>query len=175
MSNKETSIKYIQHDITDPIETQNIILIVHVVNDIGVMGAGVAKALFIKWPNVRKDYLEWYNFKTIEPSSGQTIRPFGIGKCQLVEVAPPNIYVINMVGQNGIRIVGDSIPLNYRELVSCLKEVERLATQMNEHFKRDVEIHMPRIGCGLAGGKWEIVQEIILQTIKHPVTVYDWE
>ena len=175
LETKTEKIKYINRDITNPVKTPNIILIPHVVNDIGVMGAGVARALFMKWPNVRSDYIEWFNFKTKDPIIKKEIEVFTIGKCQLVEVAPPNIYVINMVGQNGIKVVGDIIPLNYKELANCLKEVERLAEDIGWYFKRDVEIHMPRIGCGLAGGKWEKVEQLILKNINHPVTVYDYE
>ena len=37
-------------------------------------------------------------------------------------------------------------------------------------------VHMPRIGCGLAGGKWELIEQIIkeeLITKEIAVTVYD--
>jgi hypothetical protein len=37
---------------------------------------------------------------------------------------------------------------------------------------------MPRIGCGLAGGKWERIESIIVKTLCEadvPVTVYDFE
>jgi hypothetical protein len=32
---------------------------------------------------------------------------------------------------------------------------------------------MPRIGCGLAGGKWETVVKMIRQAVHVDVTVYD--
>jgi hypothetical protein len=35
---------------------------------------------------------------------------------------------------------------------------------------------MPRIGCGLAGGKWEVVGKIVEEELLRsgvPVTVYD--
>jgi hypothetical protein len=37
-------------------------------------------------------------------------------------------------------------------------------------------IHMPRIGSGLAGGSWEVVEEIVEETLCRQglrVTVYD--
>ena len=36
-------------------------------------------------------------------------------------------------------------------------------------------VHMPRIGTGHAGGSWEIIEELVLDTLVHqgvPVTVY---
>ena len=37
-------------------------------------------------------------------------------------------------------------------------------------------VHMPRIGCGLAGGKWERIEPLIERTLLAravPTTVYD--
>lgn len=172
---EKENIKFIDADITKPIATNAITIILHVVNDIGVMGAGVARALFMKWPNVRSDYIEWFNFQTINSLTGKIIRPFGIGKCQLIEANLPDIYVINMVGQNGIRRYSNMTPINYYAVDRCLQEVERLAVEMEKHFERKVEIHMPRIGCGLAGGNWNKIEPLVLKNIKHPVTVYDYE
>lgn len=39
-------------------------------------------------------------------------------------------------------------------------------------------IHMPRIGCGLTGGKWENIEPIILETLSKNninIYVYDFE
>jgi hypothetical protein len=45
-----------------------------------------------------------------------------------------------------------------------------------EAIKQKASVHMPRIGCGEAGGSWWIVSELIEETLlKHgvAVTVYD--
>ena len=34
-------------------------------------------------------------------------------------------------------------------------------------------LHMPRIGCGLAGGEWDAVQAVIEEVVTVDVTVYD--
>jgi hypothetical protein len=37
---------------------------------------------------------------------------------------------------------------------------------------------MPRIGCGLAGGKWELIEPIIIRTLCERsivTTVYDYD
>lgn len=39
-------------------------------------------------------------------------------------------------------------------------------------------VHMPRIGCGLAGGKWSRIEPLIEQRLAGrgiPVTVYDFD
>jgi hypothetical protein len=43
----------------------------------------------------------------------------------------------------------------------------------NDHA---LTLHMPRIGCGQAGGAWPIIEELIRETVVaagHLVTVYD--
>lgn len=40
----------------------------------------------------------------------------------------------------------------------------------------EASVHMPRIGCGLAGGNWSRVEPLIAQRLTGrgiPVTVYD--
>ena len=34
------------------------------------------------------------------------------------------------------------------------------------------EIHIPLIGAGLGGGNWEIIREIIEQTVEFPTTLW---
>ena len=53
---------------------------------------------------------------------------------------------------------------------SCLEKVTEYAKD------KKATVHMPRIGCGLAGGKWEKVEKIIEDTLKGlDVYVYDLE
>lgn len=43
-------------------------------------------------------------------------------------------------------------------------------------MEQKASIHMPRIGCGLAGGKWELIEQIIKEELidkEIAVTVYD--
>jgi len=54
----------------------------------------------------------------------------------------------------------------------CLSKVSAKAVELG------ASVHMPRIGCGLAGGKWERIEPIIVETLCEadvPVTVYDFE
>lgn len=51
--------------------------------------------------------------------------------------------------------------------------LEKLATLAKE---RNASVHMPRIGCGLAGGTWEEIEPIIQRTscaAEIDVFVYD--
>jgi len=60
--------------------------------------------------------------------------------------------------------------IRYNALRLGLQEVARLAKE------NGASVHMPRIGTGLAGGSWEIVEELVWDTLGKAglhVTVYD--
>ena len=46
-----------------------------------------------------------------------------------------------------------------------------------EALRLGASVHMPRIGCGLAGGDWQLVGKMVeeeLVSVDVPVTVYDF-
>ena len=60
--------------------------------------------------------------------------------------------------------------LRYAALESALSSVAQHAKSVG------ASVHLPRIGCGQAGGSWTVVQELIensLVAANSPVTVYD--
>ncbi|MBX7227033.1 MAG: hypothetical protein K1X55_13450, partial [Chitinophagales bacterium] len=62
-------------------------------------------------------------------------------------------------------------PIRYDAILSGLNKVGTFA------IGKKASIHMPRIGCGLAGGKWEHIEPLILKSLidlNIPVTVYDF-
>ena len=169
-------IKYVEGDVTDPIALVSddcilvSTLIMHIVNDQGMMGSGVAKALYKKWPKVRSEYIRWFN----EPNTFDVDTAFRLGKTQFVVVSPPLLYdivVANMVGQH---MVGadehGNPPIRYDALDNCLNLVKNYA----ERF--EFAVHMPyKMGADRARGDWnKIVQmvEDILCKNDIPVVVY---
>lgn len=76
-----------------------------------------------------------------------------------------------MIGQHKTITNSKGIPpIRYDAVEKCL---EKLA---DEALKLKASIHMPRIGCGLAGGKWEEIKPIIERTLlKNNVEVYVYD
>ena len=150
------SINYVKGDATKPITVgQNII--VHICNDIGKWGKGFVMCLSRKWPKVKKEYIEWY--KNSDSNN------FKLGEIQIIKI-DDNTYVCNMICERDIKHINGIPPIRYEALEECL----------NKLCDYNYNVHMPRIGCGLAGGKWEIIEDIINKTlIKNniPVYVYD--
>jgi len=74
--------------------------------------------------------------------------------------------VCNMIAQHGIGTGKRRVDYNALHLCLC---------KLNTCLPPGASVHMPRIGCGLAGGLWSEVEKIIKQTITAPVFVYDWK
>jgi O-acetyl-ADP-ribose deacetylase (regulator of RNase III) len=153
-------IRYVVGDATNPL-ARGPKIIAHICNDIGKWGKGFVMAVSSKWPIVRAEYLRWYKDDSKDECYCR------LGGIQYVDVRP-DICVANMVAQAGIHTGSKGPPIRYDALDLCL---EKLAIGAR---KRGASIHMPRVGCGLAGGTWATVEPIVLLRIGDlDVTVYD--
>ena len=97
----------------------------------------------------------------------KNLRKYKLGNVQFVEIEDSNVVVANMIAQRGI--YGNK-PLREDALKECLVKVAEYA--INNQYS----IHIPRIGCGLAGGKWRNIEPIIKDTLCDKdisVFVYD--
>lgn len=143
------------------------VIIPHCVNDLGVMGSGVARALFVKWPYVRQDYIEW--FKEGKSEYSEVSGPPQLGHIQSVCVqSEPNIFVINMVGQRDVCDFHDLPPVRYQSLKECLW---RLRDWLEEN-KLEATVVAPKFGSDLAGGDWNLIEKIIHEVFGD--SQYDW-
>lgn len=123
-------IIYIKGNAIYPV-TQGNKIIAHICNDIGAWGAGFVMAISNRWLEPEKNYRRWHELK--------------LGKIQVVNVEK-DIWVANMIAQHNIRTIKDTPPIRYDALEICLYELAIKAKEL------DASVHMPRIGCGLAGG-----------------------
>lgn len=169
-----SEIHYVTGDATDPISpgTGNPVIIAHVCNDVGGWGAGFVMALSAKDRRPEWAYRGMFKGDGSDPK---------LGDVQL-EVFDPtghegedvdDVFVANMIAQRGFKTVLNNIPLDYKALRVCLDKVGQYAVTL----KGTPTIHMPRIGCGLAGGEWSRVEEIIRETLitTHNVEVYVYD
>lgn len=62
-------------------------------------------------------------------------------------------------------------PIRYDAVRLCMNKVCQYASRIED---KPVSIHMPGIGCGLAGGSWPEIEDIISDTLSDfDVFVYD--
>jgi O-acetyl-ADP-ribose deacetylase (regulator of RNase III) len=154
-------ITYLVGDATRPQGIRPVI-VAHCCNDVGIWGAGFVLALSKRWPEPERYYRSHWNV-------------LGKGGVQLVEV-DDGIIVANIVGQHGVGRFNGVPPVRYPWLHKGFETIARHAL----HLKASV--HMPRLGCGLAGGEWAIVESLIIEdlcALDVPVFIYDlpvkWE
>ncbi|MEQ8143277.1 macro domain-containing protein [Streptomyces sp. OP7] len=150
-------ISYVRGDATVP-AVKGVKIIAHVCNDIGGWGKGFVLALSRRWPEPEAAYRAWHR--------DRAANDFGLGTVQLVQ-AERYVWV---AGQRGVRTGSKGVPVRYEAIDTAL---DRLAVHART---LGASVHMPRIGCGLAGGKWPHVEPLIEQRLVMrgiPVTVYD--
>lgn len=151
------NIHYINGDATQPIGHGDKI-IAHVCNNIGAWGAGFVLVVSKRWPYARSCYIRMKDKR--------------LGVTQFVNVSP-EIFIANMIAQNNINDgksgwKGDLI--DYEALANCLDEVFKFAQNSN------ASVHMPRIGCGLAGSKWEKIEPLLIGVVqKYNVECYVYD
>ena len=159
--NPKGLLKFIKGDATLP-QGSSLRYVLQIVNDEGKYGAGFSGALSRRWPKVESEYKQWWREKY-----GQ----LKLGDIQIIQVLS-DLVVVNMVAQKGVVSKENPTPIKYDALKACLSKAGV------EISKYNASVHIPRIGCGLACGKWEEVEPLIEQELLKRginVTVYDKE
>ena len=125
-------------------------IICHVVNNLGVWGAGFVIAVSEKFPEAETAY--------------RGLDKRRLGMVQYIHIAGEDIIVANMIAQNGINDSkngwqGDL--LSYKHLWDCLNRVFNYARNC------EATVHCPKIGSGLAGGDWNRVEAMLIDCAKE--------
>lgn len=155
-------INYLVGDATNP-KADGTKILVHICNDIGKWGKGFVLAISKRWSSPELVYKKAFT-KASKPQ---------LGEVQFIQVEN-DIVVANIIGQAGIRSPKDTkstAPIRYPAVRQGLAIIAQYALQHN------ASVHMPRIGCGLAGGKWEEIEQVINDELiakDIATTVYDF-
>ena len=128
----------IEGDLLDLFDTGEFEMIAHGCNCLNVMGAGIAKQIKERYPEAYyADKYYWFDCKE-KLSNYSFTEDFTI--CNLYTQLTPGPY------------------LDYEALTLCLRK-------LNMDFP-GMSLGLPQIGCGLAGGDWAIVREIIKKELR---------
>jgi len=130
-------ITYLKGDATQPIGDGNKI-IAHICNDVGAWGRGFVLALSKQWENPETEYRKFVKVYDY-------------------------LYVANMIAQHGILLKKNQPPpIRYDALENALEKVAEFVMKVSSSTP---SVHMPKIGTGLAAGKWELIEPIIQKTL----------
>ncbi len=135
-------------------------IVCHVVNDRAAKwGGGFALGVRRRVPQAQEDFISWaQDYK----------EQFVLGNSRLFRIND-SLELFSMICQRGF---GPSRTprIRYAAMKASLEHLAEIA------IKKEASVHMPRIGCGQAGGSWAIVSELIEEILCEkgvPVTVYD--
>lgn len=165
-------IEYVYGDATLPVgEGRKIIA--HICNDVGRWGRGFVVALSNRDKTPEQFYRQWHRMNIDTSNVDGLARRFELGNVQFARYdGVPDALVANMIAQRGVRH-DPKAPraVDYEALRECLSVLGEHAAGVK------ASVHMPRIGCGLGGGSWDVIEEAIdcflIEQSRVPVTVYD--
>ena len=169
-------IRYVLGDATYP-QGDGAKIIAHCCNTVGAWGRGFVLALSRRWSQPERAYRIWHRNRettAIVSLADKTISvpmTFALGEVQLVAVESQGLYVANIIGQEGVRRDGrERSPVRYDAIRLGLERVRFYAVELG------ASVHMPRIGAGLAGGRWSMIETIVRDELAAhgiSVTIYD--
>lgn len=161
-------LRYRVGNVTIP-EAGGFRIIIQIVNDLGVIGAGVSGAISKRWPLITQEYKKWYRSQT----------NFKGGQVQEIQVQS-DTSIVNMIVQHGITAQTNPSdpPIRYEQLAECLEKVAILAKNSS------ASVHAPRIGAGLAANcssgfdpeVWAKIEQLLIEKLVNKginVTIYD--
>ena len=129
-------------------------VIAHGCNCFCTMGAGIAKTIKENFPQAYQADLE-----TMKGDENK------LGTCSYATITSPKLTIVNAYTQY---TYGRLFRVHYNAIRQCMKLIK-----MNFSGSR---IGLPKIGAGLAGGHWHIIQAIIEDELKYmDVTIVEFE
>lgn len=161
-SDGEESEKELTYLIGDATEPRSIpALILQVVNDQTPNwgGNGFAVAIRSVWPDVQDAFRNWVDD---DPNR------LSLGHVHFARAAD-DVWVASMVAQKGYG-PSDRPRIRYGALRRCLGKAADFASE------GDMDVHLPRIGCGEGRGSWDIIEELVQLEFRErnlKATVYD--
>ena len=169
---KRGRVSYVKGDVCDPQrnDSNEIAVIPHCCNTLGIMGAGVALALKKKWPIVYDVY------KKLQKKSFGGLQLGDICSAKVNE----HIIVVNMIGQDGVVSPDNPKPVKYWALLKCMEKIRANITNGLYKHKdnREYVVHTCKFGSGLAQGNFDLILELIKeQWIDYgiDVVIYEFE
>lgn len=144
-------MKYIHGNLLDLAESGKFSVIVHGANCFNVMGAGIAKQIKDRYP---KAYLI---DQCTEAGDMSKLGKFTQAYIDIHGKSYVSFTIINAYTQFGM-LPRSKINADYDAITNVFKQI-KLLYDMNP--QAPCRIGIPKIGAGLAGGDWDIIEKII--------------
>ena len=176
-------LKYIKGDATIPQDSDGVITVIcHCCNAFGGWGRGFVLSLGKTYPKAKNDYVDFC--QPYQHSNEK--RNELMGKVCLSKTND-KVYIANIIGQyyysrnqndfrNQAGVNPNYLPsksdrfVNYDSIRRGIRQLVSLMDGLN------FIVQMPKIGCGLAGGNWKIIEKIIVEELSvNDIQIYVYE
>lgn len=149
-------LKYRKGDLIQAAKNNEVNVIAHQCNCFCNMGRGIAPLIAKAFPEAERA-----DDKTLKGDERK------LGRLSVGRNKEYNVLIFNLYGQYGYWRKSDgSINTDYDALRSALKEMSNYLSLLDK-------VGLPKLGCGLGGGDWSIVSEIIEEELgDFDVTIY---
>lgn len=147
-------VEYKEGDLFEALPLTGGVIIPHVVNSVGAWGAGFVVPLGQKFPVARETYRQWFKGKEWAALSVDPKVSFKLGNTIIPQVNN-DIFVANMLAQDGLPSFSNRQPLQYDALEKCMEEVGEFAKTQK------LSVYCPLFGAGLAGGDWYKIELLV--------------
>lgn len=139
-------------------------LIAHGCNCQGVMGSGVAKIVKEKFPQAYNSYRDFYEVYADNSLKNQLLGKVQFSHCGETIIA--NCFTQESYGKGiGIKFV------SYDAVDKCMINIENFIEKSEKEISY---VAMPKIGVGLGGGAWCVIEAIIISRLNNfDVKVYE--
>jgi O-acetyl-ADP-ribose deacetylase (regulator of RNase III) len=132
--------------------------IIHGCNAQGRMGSGVAKALMDRYPAVRERYLEQH--AAAQAAAREFLGTIHVGHGDAQRT------IFNAITQEFYGYDG-KLYASYDAIEQCMTALDQTMEDIALSTGETPHVAMPLLGCGLAGGDWTVVSEIVQRCSKH--------
>lgn len=154
-------MKFVKGDVTQ-LRGSGRRVLAHIVNDkTPNWGAGVGRAVQVKWPETHEAFKSWVL---------KTPRALSLGNVFHSDILDEQVSVFQMICQHGYAQTGKTL-VRYAPLKQCLEQLADFAERSK------AAIHMPKIGTGYGGGSWQLIQQMIDEVLCSKglnVTIYEF-
>ncbi len=146
----------IHYKVGDLLQNVKTGVIMHGTNCLGVMGAGIARGIKDRFPDTFKEYQTHCRLYG-ETNLGHMLVTPGVG-----------LKIINAFTQAS---TGGRKAMSY----DAIDEIFHELYCSGAYDDINKEIHTVKIGAGLGGGNWKVIEQIILTYLPESCNLYVWD
>jgi O-acetyl-ADP-ribose deacetylase (regulator of RNase III) len=147
--NKEIEMKYVDGDLLEMFEAGEFDLIAHGCNCRKKMKSGIAGQIVKKYPIVEE------RDKLTSNSLGTKL-----GCVDFIHL-PNSRIIANAYTQLNYGRDENTVYVDYNAVRECFLKIERYVSNLERLHNKNIRIGIPKIGCGLAKGDWNVVESIL--------------